>query len=233
MKELSFVNSLKPYVDRRKHYFWGNDITFFNTRRKEDDVPLVVPVYGNLSKPPSTRSVPTNRGIYLPESNFGTVNDAYLEVAETSRKEDMFTTVSAHIYEEIGPGIKFGLRDAEIPRKEDMFTTMSAHAYHYIEPEIRFDLRDAEIPRKEDMFNTLSTHVYQNIEPEIRLNGGFPKHSSRDENGLNPLPSPSPHATEDYYEIIPNEDSTHPSTEAIASGASLSRVFENKLVTSL
>ena len=115
--------------------------------------------------------MPTNRGIYLPESNFGTVNSAYLE--------------------------------------------------------------DAETPRKEDMFITVNDDDYENIEAEIKFEEDFPRDSSTDEDEMNKLPSPSPPASDDYLEILPNENSAHPSTEAIANGTSLSHVFEDELVTSL
>ena len=87
-------------------------------------MPLVVPVYGNLSKPPSTRSVPRNRDIYLPATNFGTVNSAYLEDAETTNKGDAKTTK---------------MEDAETPKKEDMFIAIDEVNYENLEAEIRFD----------------------------------------------------------------------------------------------
>ena len=90
-------------------------------------MPLVVPVYGNLSKPPSTRSMPTNRNIYLPASNFGTVNSAYLVDAETPNRGDAETLKN---------------EDVETPKKEDMFIAIDEGDYENVEAEIRFDDED-------------------------------------------------------------------------------------------
>ena len=45
--------------------------------------------------------MPTKRDIYLPESNFGTVNSAYLVDAETPKKDDLFISVNEDDYENI------------------------------------------------------------------------------------------------------------------------------------
>lgn len=82
------------------------------SRRKEEEDPIVVPVYGNLSKPPSTRNMPTKRDIYLPERNFGTVNSAFFEEGESPRKEDIFLNVNENSYENIEAKMKF---DEEFP----------------------------------------------------------------------------------------------------------------------
>ena len=79
---------------------------------------MLIPVYDNLSKPPSTRSVPTNRNIYLPGSNFGTVNSAYMHDHMDDRME---------------------LKDKEKPKKDDVFVTVNEANYEHIEAEVKFD----------------------------------------------------------------------------------------------
>ena len=106
--------------EMESHSFYLNVWTFgtldifYIFRRKDEDIPAVVPVYENLSKPPSTRSVPTARNIYLPEASFGTVNSAFIEEAETPKKEDLFINMNAveKSYEQIEAQVKL---DEEFP----------------------------------------------------------------------------------------------------------------------
>ena len=79
---------------------------------------MLIPVYDNLSKPPSTRSVPTNRNIYLPDSNFGTINSAYMHDHMDDRME---------------------LKDKETPKKDDVFVIVNEADYENIEAEVKFD----------------------------------------------------------------------------------------------
>ncbi|XP_065056158.1 hemicentin-1-like isoform X2 [Rhopilema esculentum] len=44
-------------------------------RREEKE--FIVPLNNSLSQPPSIRSMPTRRGIYLPDNNFGVLNSGY------------------------------------------------------------------------------------------------------------------------------------------------------------
>ena len=114
---------------------------FFN-RRKEEESPIVVPVYGNLSKPPSTRSMPTKRDIYLPEENFGTINNAYFEVAETPHKETAFFTVNEDEYEnkemEITLDEEFPLESTTDESPEDV-ETLSPKSSNDVEVKIDND----------------------------------------------------------------------------------------------
>eukprot|EP00795_Rhopilema_esculentum_P016841 gene16841-8312_t len=111
-------------------------------RRKEEESPIVVPVYGNLSKPPSTRSVPTKRDIYLPEENFGTINNAYFEVADTPQKETAFFTVNEDEYEnkemEITLDEEYPLESTTDESPEDL-ETMSPKSSNGVEVEINID----------------------------------------------------------------------------------------------
>ena len=51
--------------------------SFHFYRRKSDEEPIIIPINRNLSAPPSIRSMPTKREIYLPSNNFGVLNSAY------------------------------------------------------------------------------------------------------------------------------------------------------------
>ncbi len=61
-------------------------------RRKPRDDAVVIPVNGNLTKPPSVRSVPTRRDIYLPEKSFGSINPAYFVEENELQNQSMGMT---------------------------------------------------------------------------------------------------------------------------------------------
>ena len=62
----STTKSLEPHF---------NGIFLFYNRREEKE--FIVPLNNSLSQPPSIRSMPTRRGIFLPDNNFGVLNSGY------------------------------------------------------------------------------------------------------------------------------------------------------------
>jgi len=80
-------------------------------RREEKE--FIVPLNNNLSQPPSLRSMPTRRGIFLPGNNFGVINSGYRPDGN-----DVMPSFERKNYDTVEVEMQFG-NDIEESRTEE------------------------------------------------------------------------------------------------------------------
>ena len=92
---------------------------------------------GNLSKPPSTRSIQTRRNIYLPENTFATMNPGYLEEEkETPRGDDVYLDLDTKNYDSIEAELKFN-EEYPIDSSTDEITEDPTSARSSVEDDVK------------------------------------------------------------------------------------------------
>ena len=75
-------------------------------RREEKE--FIVPLNNSLSQPPSIRSMPTRRGIYLPDNNFGVLNSGYRPDGN-----DVLAMKESEKYDTVEVEMEFGIEGSE------------------------------------------------------------------------------------------------------------------------